>query len=81
MTDEWSLYAWGLNITSLLPAEFEYLVIGGGCVSILLEQTQRPGDGVGRVNVHRCSVSYVLLITLSDRTVHPAAQTHHKTGS
>ena len=80
MTDERSLYVWGLNITLLLAAEFGYLIIGGGCVSVLLEHTQRPGDGVSRVNVNRCSVSYVLLVTLDDRTVHPAAQTHHKIG-
>lgn len=54
----------------------EYLVSRDRGVSIILEQRQRPGDGVGRVNVYRRPASNVTLVTFDDGAVHPVAQTH-----
>lgn len=55
--------------------EFDYLILRGGCVSVLPEQMRRSSDWMGSVNVHRCLVSYVFLKAFDDGTVHPAAQT------
>lgn len=60
--------------TTLLSLKFKYLVMRGRFVPVLLEQVKWCRDGVGCVNINRCFVSYIFLITLSDGTIHPARQ-------
>lgn len=60
--------------TTLLSLKFKYLVMRGRFVPVLFEQVKWCRDGVGCVNVNRCFVSYIFLITLSDGTIHPARQ-------
>ena len=72
------MYVWGINRYDMIlhiTYKFEYLIMRDSSISKLLEEIQRRCDGVGRVNVHRCSVSYVFLVTLGDCTIHPAAHT------
>lgn len=59
---------------TLLSLKFKYLVMRGRFVPVLLEQVTWWLDGVGCVNINRCFVSYIFLITLGDGTIHPARQ-------
>lgn len=64
----------GINCHNIKPLllEFQYLVMRGRFVSVLPEYIKWCSDGVGCVNVHWCSGTYVLLITCDGCTVHPA---------
>lgn len=63
--------------TTTLNIWLEYLISRDRGVSIILEQRQRPGDGMGRVDVYRRPASHIVLVTFDDGAVHPVTQTRY----